>query len=411
MLKLLAAGVLAWAAWVGAGWAPSGASIGWLAQIGIAAIVLMSYHLLLGQGGMLSFGHAVYVGAGAYAVAHAMNGWGISGVWGVALVPLLGGLVAGALALPTGWVSTRHAAMPFAMITLGVGELVWALSHMWPGFFGGEGGWGLDRAAGALPGAGSWGPVHHLAALIAVYSVLCVGLMVAWTRTPLGRLLNAVRDNPLRAASVGVNPHRVRHAAFVVSATFAGMAGGLAALWFELVSPEVFSTHRSGAYLLFAFIGGATVLAGPLLGAVLMVVALVIGSSWTPAWLLYLGVLFVVLLLLEPGGLAGVALRMGRWTQALRWPRGRADVLCALRQGGALLAWLAVLSAAVVAVEMVYFWQLSSSHGTQMHWWADHAWAWSVDVSAPSSWLVVLAVAATGSVLGWLLGPKRKALP
>ncbi|MEY4258960.1 MAG: hypothetical protein RJA56_1861 [Pseudomonadota bacterium] len=200
----------------------SGASLGLLAQIGIAATVLMSYHLLLGQGGLLSFGHAVYVGAGAYAVVHAMN-WGISGAWAVALVPLLGGLVAGALAVFMGWVSTRHAAMPFAMITLGVGELVWALSHMVPGFFGGEGGFGLDRAAGAQVGAWSWGPVQHLAALVAVYTVVCVGLMVAWTRTPMGRLLNAVRDNPLRAASVGVNPHRIRHAAFVVSATFAGV--------------------------------------------------------------------------------------------------------------------------------------------------------------------------------------------
>ncbi len=385
---------------------PSGASVGLLAQIGIAATVLMSYHLLLGQGGLLSFGHAVYVGVGAYAVMHAMN-WGISGAWGVALVPLFGGLVAAALALPMGWVSTRHAAMPFAMITLGVGELVWALSHMLPTWFGGEGGLGLDRAVGTEAGAWSWGPVQHMSSLIAVYTVLCVGLMLAWTRTPMGRLLNAVRDNPLRAASVGVNPHRIRHAAFVVSATFAGIAGGLAALWFERVSPEVFSTHRSGAYLLFAFIGGASVLAGPLLGAVLMVVALVVGSSWTPAWLLYLGILFVVLLLVEPGGLAGALMRGWRWALALRIPTGRREWMSVARRTACGLSWAVVIAAAVVGVEMLYFGQLSSSQGTLMWWWPEQAWAWSVDVAAPSSWWTLLAVATVGSVLGWWLRPQR----
>ncbi|CAN1520794.1 LivM ABC-type branched-chain amino acid transport system, permease component [Burkholderiaceae bacterium] len=394
--------------WVAAPWClSSGAGLGLLAQIGIAATVLMSYHLLLGQGGLLSFGHAVYVGAGAYAVAHAMA-WGVSGAWGVALVPLFGGLVAGALALLTGWVSTRHAAMPFAMITLGVGELVWALSHMLPAWFGGEGGLGLDRAVGAETGAWSWGPVQHITGLISVYTVLCVGLMVAWTTTPMGRLLKAVRDNPLRAASVGVNPHRIRHAAFVVSATFAGVAGGLAALWFERVSPEVFSTHRSGAYLLFAFIGGATVLAGPLLGAVLMVVALVVGSSWTPAWLLYLGVLFVVLLLVEPGGLAGALMRGWRWAMAARVPNGGHEWLCVARRTACGLSWVVVIVAAVVGVEMLYFWQLSSSQGTLMTWWPEHAWAWSVDVAAPRSWWALLAVPAVSGLLGWRLRPQRE---
>ena len=389
--------VLAGALVLAPGWLPSGASVGLLAQIGIAATVLMSYHLLLGQGGLLSFGHAVYVGAGAYAVVHALNA-GMGGVWGVALAPLVGGAVAAGLALLMGWVSTRSAAMPFAMITLGVGELVWAVSHMWPAVFGGEGGIGINRAAGVSAGQWSWGPVSHVATLVLVYTVCCVGLMRAWTFTPMGRLLNAVRDNPLRAASVGVNPHRIRHAAFVVSAFFAGIAGGLAALWFETVSPEVFSTHRSGAYLLFAFIGGATALAGPLLGAVLMVVALVVGSSWTPAWLLYLGVLFMVLLLVEPGGLAGLAQRLWCWARAARWPRSVADWSCVAQHSLAILGWLALLGAAVAAVEMVYFWQLSSSWGTLMSW---GRWG-TVDVAAAHSWWAVGAVAAMGAALVWL---------
>lgn len=215
-----------------------------------------------------------------------------------------------------------------------------------------------------------------------------------------------MRDNPLRAASVGVNPHRIRHAAFVVSATFAGVAGGLAALWFERVSPEVFSTHRSGVYLLFAFIGGATVLAGPLLGAVLMVVALVVGSSWTPAWLLYLGVLFVLLLLVEPGGLAGALMRGWRWALTLRVPKGGRAWRSLVRRTLGGLAWAVVIVAAVMGVEMLYFGQLSSSQGTLMHWWPNQPWAWSVDVADSRSWWTLLAVAVVGSVSGWWLRPK-----
>jgi branched-chain amino acid transport system permease protein len=180
----------------------------------------------------------------------------------------------------------------------------------------------------------------------------------------------------------------------------------LAALWFERVSPEVFSTHRSGAYLLFAFIGGATVLAGPLLGAVLMVVALVVGSSWTPAWLLYLGVLFVVLLLVEPGGLAGALMRGWRWALAVRVPNGHRAWLSVVRRTACGLSWAVVMAAAVVGVEMLYFGQLSSSQGTLMHWWPNQSWAWSVDVAEPRSWWTLLAVAVVGSGLGWWLRQK-----
>ncbi len=107
-------------------WVSSSFALGLLSQIGIAAIVCLSYNILLGQGGMLSFGHAVYSGAGAYLAIHTLRlvtgGWPLP----VVLVPLAGGLGGGVLALVLGWVSTRKAGMSFAMITLGIGELVWA---------------------------------------------------------------------------------------------------------------------------------------------------------------------------------------------------------------------------------------------------------------------------------------------
>ena len=111
-----------------------------LSQMGIAIIVCLSYNMLLGQGGMLSFGHAVYSGMGSFLAIHTLNM--VSGGWPlpVSLTPIVGGIAAMLVAVVLGWVTTKKAATPFAMITLGIGELVWAMSLMFPEFFGGEGG-------------------------------------------------------------------------------------------------------------------------------------------------------------------------------------------------------------------------------------------------------------------------------
>jgi ABC-type branched-subunit amino acid transport system permease subunit len=108
-------------------------------------------------------------------------------------------------------------------------------------------------------------------------------------RTPLGRMLNAVRDNPERVEFVGYNTQRIRYTAFIIAGFFAGISGGLGALNFEIVTAEVVHAARSGAYLLFTFLGGATFFFGPILGAILMVLAFVLFSEFTKAWLLYLG--------------------------------------------------------------------------------------------------------------------------
>ncbi|MBT3069024.1 branched-chain amino acid ABC transporter permease, partial [Rhodoferax sp. U11-2br] len=116
-----------------------------LSQIGVAIIVCLSYNLLLGQGGLVSFGHAVYSGMGAYLAIHTLNR--VSGGWPlpVSLIPLAGGLGSVLLALLLGWVSTRRAGTAFAMISFGVGELIWAGALVLPGFFGGEGGLSGNR--------------------------------------------------------------------------------------------------------------------------------------------------------------------------------------------------------------------------------------------------------------------------
>jgi branched-chain amino acid transport system permease protein len=293
-----------------------------LSQMGIAIIACLSYNLLFGQGGMLSFGHAVFTGLGAYATIHTLNA--VLPI-PVSLLPLVGGIAGLLAAALFGWLPTKTAGTTFAMITLGLGELVWAASLMFPGVFGGEAGIPGNRVTGARPFGISFGPQIQLYYLIAAYALVCTALLYLFTRTPLGRMLNAVRDNPERAAFVGYNPQVVRYIAFVVAGFFAGIAGGLAALNFEIVTSEVLSMERSGGYLLFVFLGGSAVFFGPVLGGVLMVLAFVWLSAASQAWLLYLGLLFIWMVMAAPGGLAGLlvqnirAWRQGQWRR-LKWP-------------------------------------------------------------------------------------------
>ena len=179
----------------------SSLSLTMLSQMGIAIIACLAFNMLLGQGGMLSFGHAVYSGLGAFFAMHTLNLVSAGRLpLPVSLVPLAGGLFGLLFAALLGYVTTKKAGTPFAMITLGVGELVWAMSLMFPGFFGGEGGISGNRVAGAPVFGITFGPQRQLYYLIAVYTFVCTGLMFALTRTPLGRMLNAVRDNPERVA-------------------------------------------------------------------------------------------------------------------------------------------------------------------------------------------------------------------
>ena len=348
-----------------------------LAQMGIAVIACLSFNLLLGQGGMLSFGHAVYSGMGAFLAMHTLNrvsaGWPLP----VSLIPLMGGLGSLLLALLLGWVTTRKSGTTFAMITFGMGELVWALALVLPGWFGGEAGVSGNRMAGSMVFGISLGPQRQLNVLIAVYTLVCTWLMFAFTQTPLGRMLNAVRDNAERVAFVGYNPHRVRYLAFVISSFFAGVAGGLAALNFELVTADVLSAQRSGAYLLFTVLGGTGYFVGPIIGAVLMVLSFVLLSSFTKAWLLYVGLMFVGMVMLAPGGVAALVLAQVRvLRQISAWRALGAAYLAVLLAAGVALAGLVAL------VEMLYHLQQLAALGHVLPFGRIR-----LDVQQPGPWI------------------------
>jgi len=333
-----------------------------LSQIGYLIIICLSYNMLLGQGGMLSFGHAVYTGLGSFIAIHAMN-LASKGSMPIPLVliPLVGGVAGMLFAVLLGYVTTKKAGTTFAMITMGIGELVASMALMFPEFFGGEGGITTDRVYGGSFLGITFGPAIQVYYLIAAYCFICTAAMFAFTGTPLGRILNAVRDNPERVEFIGYNTQRVRYFAFIIAGFFAGIGGGLTAINFEIITAaDSVSVIRSGGYLLFTFLGGATFFFGPIIGAVLLVFASVLLSELSKAWLLYLGLVFLFMVMFAPGGVASLImmnLRLAKFgkLRAL-WPSY-------LALGGTGL--VAVLGAACM-VEMTYHLQLNAALGPEM---------------------------------------------
>jgi branched-chain amino acid transport system permease protein len=368
----------------------SGLGLNVLAQVAIAAIACLSYNLLLGYGGMLGFGHAIFTGAGAYAAIHllraaAAQGWPLP----VSALPLLGGVAGLACAALAGLVLTRRAGTTFAMITLGLGELVYAAALMFPQWSGGEAGVSGNRVLGAAVLGADFGPARQIYYLAALYALGSAALLYLFNGTALGRLLQAVRDNAERVEFLGFSARWIRYRALLVAGFFAGIAGGLAALLFEIVTPEVFSPLRSGSYLLFTFLGGTAWFLGPVLGAVLMVLATVLLSGWTPAWLLYLGLLFMGAVVLAPQGLAGVVGCMVRSWQV----QGARRVLPRWLLLGASAA--VALAGGVALVEMLYHRQLGDVLGPQFLFLG----LVTMDVAQPGYWAVAAASAVAGAVL------------
>ena len=373
-----------------------GLALSILSQIGIAIVACLSYNMLLGQGGMLSFGHAVYTGLASFVAIHALNqvGQGWLSV-PVSLIPLVGGVAGAGFAIVLGFVTTRKAGTPFAMITLGIAELVFAMALMVPEFFGGEGGVSGNRTAGKPFLGITFGPPIQVYYLLAVYTFVCTAAMFAFTRTPLGRMLNAVRDNPERVEFVGYSTQRVRYLSFIMAGFFAGVAGGMYALQFEVATAEVVGAARSGAYLLFTFLGGATFFFGPIIGAVLMVLAGVLLSEITKAWLLYLGLIFLLMVMYAPGGVASLIM-MNLRVAAF----GRLRELLPTYAGLGAALFVVLLGAGAV-VEMVYHLQLNDTAGPDLSYLG-----LQLSVRSVLHWAAAWAVLATGlALLEWVRRP------
>nr|WP_313958780.1 ATP-binding cassette domain-containing protein [Burkholderia gladioli] len=373
---------------------PQGAVLAWLAQTAALVVLALSYNLLLGSTGLLSFCHAAFAGLGAFVAAHAFNRFGFALPW----LPLAGGLGGAGFGLLFGAIATRRAGTAFAMITLGLGELIAAAAWSVPDWFGGAGGLAIDRTAGAPFGAWRFGADREAYALIAAWCLLSALAMRVVLATPFARLARAVRDKPRRVAALGTDPRRLRLLMMVIAAFFAGVAGTLTLIDVELASSDSVSMLRSATVLFATVIGGSGGFFGPVLGAAVMAAFGSFVAGLSRAWLFYLGLLFVAVVVAAPGGLLGaLAAQAAAWRGAGRAAR--------LRQLSRLAAWLVAVLAIVFGVELGYALQLGDGEGEGGQRLASIG-VWQFDAGSAPGWVIAIALALAATALG-RLGRRR----
>ena len=375
----------------------SGTSLTMMSVMGVMIIFALSFNMLLGKTGLLSFGHAVYYGLGGFVAIHAMNAV-IHGKLPVpvAIMPVVGGLAGLAFGVLFGLVSTRRAGLVFSMISLGIGELVSSSSFILRTFFGGEEGITTNRARLAPLFGLRFGPQIEVYYLIAIWCFLCIAAMYALTRTPFGRICNAVRDNPERVQYIGYSAQRIRLFAFSFAAFFAGIAGALAAINFEIMNAQELGAQQSTEVLLMTYIGGVGYFIGPILGAVIVTFLQLNLSDVTSAWQLYFGLMFIGFVSFAPGGVAGLLMRhreAARSGEFRRLAPAYAFVAPGLAAGLIGAAMLIELANRQLA--------LARSEGSAMN-----LFGFAVDASSIAPWALALALFAGGAASSWRLWPK-----
>ena len=290
----------------------SGFVVSMLSQMGMMSILALSYNMLLGQAGLFSLCHATFFGIGGYATVHFLTMAGHGDLpLPIEIIPLLSGLSGLGLAIVFGYMATKQRATAFAMITLGIGELMTTAALSFHHFFGGEGGVNTNRMTDHSLFGLKYASGIQVYYLILAWTLLAALAMFFLTQTPLGRMANATRDNFERAQFMGYDPRVVRFLQFALSGFFAGIGGGLYAITYEIVTFDALAAPLSANALLMAYIGGSAVFGGPILGAVLITLLQSGVSLLSNSWLVYVGVLFISMVIFAPNGIMGLVMAHG----------------------------------------------------------------------------------------------------
>lgn len=287
----------------------------WVARIGlyqylaleivIWMLFAMGYNLLLGLGGLPSFGHGAYFGIGAYAFGLLQQR-----VWANLWFDLAGSVLAAALfgALVALFVSHRRG-IYYALLTIAFGQVFWFVAMKWHRLTGGEDGLLNIQRPAAEFGFAAFSLKSNEALFFFCLAVFALVLFGLWRllHSPLGRVLSAIRQNEMRAAFVGYPVWRTKWLVFTLSAAIAGLAGALFALAQQSAYPNVMSLHNSGFVVMMVLIGGGLVsFWGPLIGAAVFILARDLLGAYTETWLLWYGLVFMLLVLFKPEGVAGL---------------------------------------------------------------------------------------------------------
>lgn len=260
----------------------------------IMALFAMSYNLLLGKAGMLSFGHAAYYGMGAYTVAILFAKLQVPIYIGLMAAPL----IAGAVALVVGWFSVRVTGMYFAMLTLAFGQLLHTVVMGWYSFTGGDDGLPVMPPDWLLP-------ARNYYLFVLSVTIVCIAALWVISLSPFGAALRAIRENRQRAVFIGLGVRNYELAAFVIAGAFAGVAGALRAPLQQMAFPSLMHWTQSAEPVLMALAGGIYSFFGPVVGAAIFVFANFAITTFSDYPLMLFGVLVLLVVLYLPGGVAG----------------------------------------------------------------------------------------------------------
>ncbi len=275
-------------------------------QIAIDALFAASLNLLLGTTGLVSFGHVAYFGVGAYVCGILMKTYGVPFI--VAFPAA--GLGAALFALVSGYFCVRLTRIYFAMLTLAFSQIVWAVAYKWNSVTGGD--QGLPEIPypdmhwmAAVPGLRDLGSGDRFYLL--TLALVAVSLAILWrvVRSPFGRMLTTIRDNPERAAAIGLNVRAYELAAFVAAGAFAGLAGALYGIFNRGVFADYVFWSKSAEVMIMTILGGMGYFWGPPVGALALVWLNQEITDYTQYWPFVLGVILLVLLFVFPGGIVG----------------------------------------------------------------------------------------------------------
>jgi len=375
-------------------------------QMLIAALFASAFNLLCGQAGMLSFGHAAYFGVGAFATVHAMNALGGAGLLPTPILPLAGAVGGLGIGLIAGWFATKRTGTYFAMITLAIAELLHALAPHLKGLFGGEAGVSAMRMPALGLTFGSTTQVYYLTLLWVLASVV---LLYLYTLTPMGRLTLGLRENGHRLRFLGYDTHKVSVLVFAISGMFSGVAGGLQVINNEAANYVLFDPGLSAAVVLNTYIGGVKAFLGPALGASLMTFFGYAISDVTQSWLLYQGVLFVLVMMFMPAGLAGL---LGA-ARALRDRHGTGALLPVLVLAAAAALLLTAGTAFVVEMLQRIFsqdYRALAGANAAAPWPPVKLLGRSWPPATLTTWLAPASAVAFGAALAWLARRRLHAL-
>ena len=275
-------------------------------EILIYGLLAMSLDVLLGYTGLLSFMHAVYMGIGAYTVGLFLKYLDpTSSVW---VLLLLGIGITAAIALPIGWVQVRTGGFSFALLTIAFGMMLYTVVWKARNITGGDDGLiGIPTPNISL---GRW-VIGETSDPITVYFftlfivVLC--FLITWRiiRSPLGAVLESIRENEERASFIGIHVHRYKLVGWMLACSIAGVCGVLFTLLKGSVSPTMMDANAGGAVLMMTLLGGLGTLWGPFIGAGVFIFAQDYISTMTEHWMIFLGLILILLVLFIPKGIAG----------------------------------------------------------------------------------------------------------